>query len=256
MSGYVKVMEANKSKSVTFRTQPSNDLQYSQSSASPEPSSGHTTYTGSYGELSQTIYGQLNTNPLASSTPANTPGQHLGWSLLQNSSLGTEDNILSGGTFTENLVGPIDSKILPERPNPESVLLVNSSLKQQETSFNSNLLLPGSVSTNFRYQPVSSIDNTLQLHQVTIPNITLGQSNEPQDSGVHVTTFTDAQTLPFVTDQEHVLNQTRDIKYNSRSMQLIQAQLQQQLYQVQLQLQKLNFLQQEQHRLSQEQTQI
>ena len=102
---------------------------------------------------------------------------------------------------------------------------------------------------------MSSIDNPLQLHQVTTLNVTLNQSNEPQDSGVHMTTFTDAQTLPFVTEQEHVLNQTGNTTYNDQSMQLIQAQLQHKLYQVQLQLQKLNFLQQK-HRLSPEETQI
>ena len=118
-------MAANKSKSVAFKTPPSNDLQYSQSSATPEFSS--------YGELSQTMYGQLNINPLASSTPANTPGQPLGWSLLPNSSLGSEDNILSGGTLSEKSVGSIDSKISPELHDPESGSLVSPSLKQQET---------------------------------------------------------------------------------------------------------------------------
>ena len=154
-------MEANKNKSVTFETPSSNDLQYSQSSATPEFSSGHMAYTGSYGELSQTMYGQLNINPLVSSTPANTPGQPLGWSLLPNNSLRSEDNILSGGTFSEKSVGSIDSKISPELHNPESVSLVSPSLKQQETGFISSMLLPESVITHFRYQPESSFDNTL-----------------------------------------------------------------------------------------------
>lgn len=170
-------MEANKSKSVTFKT-PSNDLQYSQSSATPELSSGHMAYTGSYGELSQTMYGQLNINPLASSTPANTPGQPLGWSLLPNSSLGSEDNILSGGTLSEKSVGSTYSKISPELHNLNSVSLVSPSLKEQETGFNSSILLPESVNTHFRYQPVSAIDSTLQLHRVTIPNVMLSQSNQ------------------------------------------------------------------------------
>ena len=246
MPVYVKVMEANRNKSVTFKTPSSNDLQYIQSSVVPEFSSGHMAYTGSYGELSQT---------LASSTPANTPGQPLGWSLLPNSSLGSEDNILSGGTLSEKSVGSIDSKISLELHNPESFSLASPSLKQQETGFNSSMLLPESVNTHLRYQPVSSFDNTLQLHQVTIPNLTLSQSNEPQDSGIHMTALTDAHTLPFVAEQEHALNQTANTTYNNQSLQLIQTQLQQQLNQVQLQLQKLNFLQQ-QHSLSQDQTHI
>ena len=126
-------MEANKSKSVTFKTPSSNGLHHSQSSATPEFSSGHMAYTGSYGELSQTMYGQLNINPLASSTPANTPGQPLGLSLPPNRSLRLEDNILSGGTLPEKSVGSMDSKISPELHNPESVSLVSHSLKQQET---------------------------------------------------------------------------------------------------------------------------
>ena len=65
---------------------------------------------------------------------------------------------------------------------------------------------------------MSSFDNTLQLHQVTIPNITLSQSNEPQECDVHMTILTDAHTLPFVAEQEHALNQTANTTYNNQSL--------------------------------------
>ena len=66
-----------------------------------------------------------------------------------------------------------------------------------------------------------------------IPNLTLSQSNEPQDSDIQMTTLTDAHTLPFVAEQGHALNQAANTTYNNQNLQLIQAQLQQQLIQVQ-----------------------
>lgn len=241
-------MASNKAKSVTFEASPSSDPQCGLDSATNNFGSGHMAYSGSYGEISQTAYRQLNLNPLAFSTPADIQTRSLSGGPLSNSSVQSDDSFLSQE--------PLDYTSGPYMP--DAVTQTSPSLMQDAQGFYSSLLLPGSInvqsSADFRYQPTSEKDHKLQLQQDTINNSTSCQSKVTQDSEIHslsnlesanMTQCKNTQVLPVVTEQLQVTNPIGYTSYSDQSTQLIQEQLQHQLSQVQQQLHQLLLLQQQ-----------
>ena len=247
-------MERSKSKSVSFATPPSNDPQSCQSSAAAEFSRGNVTYSDSYGDISQTAYGQINVNPLAFSTPAYTHSHSLSGGLLSNSSVGSQDSIISQEPF-DYVSGSY---------KPDAITQTSPTLWQSIQGFNNSFLLPESTCTkplaDYRYKPASVAGNydskqtsvSMHLQQVTSQNSIVSQAaNSPQstqlqDSGIHlqnslpsnnVTCSVHAETLPVVTEQPQILHQAANTNANLQV-------LQQQLLDVQRQLQHVMLQQQ------------
>ena len=189
----------------------------------------------------KSVYGQLNINPQATSTPAHTHAQSVSWGPVTSLSPGSGYTSLSSGPLSDISLGSEHNRLLlqPSYIHNRSVGIQSDySLFGPQQGLNNSLLNTTPVSQN--------IQNHTQTTNVGTPSI----YGTTSDSGIYVTHMTNTES--FGMHQSTSLQHERSNPPHSPQCDSVELRIQRELMEVQAKLHTITLLQQQQQQQQQQ----